>query len=112
MSAGKPVQLTEHESFADSLGGGIGLHNRYSFEVLRRVMDQSYLVDEAAIARAMVHFVEQEKMLVEGAAVVGVAAIEQHRLDVRGRKVVFVVSGHNVALETFDKARALAAKAR
>ncbi len=112
LRAGKPVQVTEHESFADSLGGGIGLHNRYSFEVLRRVMDQSYLVDEAAIARAMVHFVEQEKMLVEGAAVVGVAAIEQHRLDVRGRKVVFVVSGHNVALETFDKARALAAKAR
>ena len=72
-------------------------------------MDQSYLVSEDAIARAMVHFAGQEKMLVEGAAVVGVAAMEQHRLDMRGKKVVFVISGHNVALETFDQARCLAA---
>lgn len=112
LEAGRPVQVTEYESFADSLGGGIGLTNRYSFEVVRRVMDQSYLVSEAAIASAMVHFVEHEKMLVEGAAVVGVAAIEQHSLDVRGQQVVFVVSGHNVALDTFDRARALAAASR
>lgn len=112
LEAGRPVQVTEYESFADSLGGGIGLTNRYSFEVVRRVMDQSYLVSEAAIASAMVHFVEHEKMLVEGAAVVGVAAIEQHSLDVRGKQVVFVVSGHNVALDTFDRARALAAASR
>lgn len=112
LEAGRPVQVTEYESFADSLGGGIGLTNRYSFEVVRRVMDQSYLVSEDAIARAMVHFAEQEKMLVEGAAVVGVAAIEQHHLDVRGQQVVFVVSGHNVALDTFDRARALAAASR
>lgn len=108
LEAGRPVQVTEYESFADSLGGGIGLTNRYSFEVVRRVMDQSYLVSEDAIARAMVHFAEQEKMLVEGAAVVGVAAIEQHHLDVRGQQVVFVVSGHNVALDTLDQARVIA----
>ncbi|PSJ42631.1 hydroxyectoine utilization dehydratase EutB [Zobellella endophytica] len=112
LEAGQPVQVTEYESFADSLGGGIGLHNRYSFEAVRRHMDSAYLVNEAAIARAMVHFVEHEKMLVEGAAVVGVAAIEQHSLDVRGKQVVFVVSGHNVALDTFDRARALAAASR
>ncbi|MBL1376914.1 hydroxyectoine utilization dehydratase EutB [Zobellella iuensis] len=112
LEAGQPVQVTEYESFADSLGGGIGLHNRYSFEAVRRHMDRAYLVSEAAIARAMVHFVEHEKMLVEGAAVVGVAAIEQHSLDVRGKQVVFVVSGHNVALDTFDRARALAAVSR
>lgn len=112
LEAGRPVQVTEYESFADSLGGGIGLHNRYSFEAVRRHMDRAYLVSEAAIASAMVHFVEHEKMLVEGAAVVGVAAIEQHSLDVRGKQVVFVVSGHNVALDTFDRARALAAASR
>lgn len=106
LQQGRPVQVTEYESFADSLGGGIGLNNQYSFNAVRQVMDQSYLVSEDAIARAMVHFAGQEKMLVEGAAVVGVAAMEQHRLDMRGKKVVFVISGHNVALETFDQARA------
>ncbi|WP_107850369.1 hydroxyectoine utilization dehydratase EutB [Oceanimonas marisflavi] len=109
LGAGRPIQVTEYESLADSLGGGIGLNNQYSFNAVRQVMDRSCLVSENAIARAMVHFAEQEKMLVEGAAVVGVAAIEQHRLDVRDKKVVFIVSGQNLALETFDQARALAA---
>ncbi|SIS94819.1 hydroxyectoine utilization dehydratase EutB [Neptunomonas antarctica] len=107
LEAGKPVQVTEYESFADSLGGGIGLDNHVSMAAVKTVMDQAYLVTEAAIARAMVHFLEEEKMLVEGAAVIGVAAIEQHNLDVSGKKVVFIISGKNVAIDTFDRARTL-----
>ncbi|WP_432471493.1 hydroxyectoine utilization dehydratase EutB [Amphritea sp. HPY] len=107
LEAGKPVQVTEYESFADSLGGGIGLENHYSMPAVQRVMDQAYLVTEAAIAKAMVHFLEEEKMLVEGAAAIGVATIDQHNLDVSGKKVVFVISGKNVAVDTYDHARSL-----
>ncbi|MGU3843973.1 pyridoxal-phosphate dependent enzyme, partial [Vibrio diabolicus] len=35
IKAGKPVQVEEHESFADSLGGGIGLDNRYTFKLVK-----------------------------------------------------------------------------
>jgi threonine dehydratase len=107
LEAGKPVQVTEYESFADSLGGGIGLENHYSMPAVHAVMDQAYLVTEAAIAKAMIHFLEEEKMLVEGAAAIGVAAIEQHNIDVIGKKVVFIISGKNLAMDTFDRARIL-----
>lgn len=110
LQAGYPVDVEEVESLGDSLGGGIGLDNRCTFELVRAVMDDHYQVSEAAIARGMVDLLAHEKMLVEGAAAVGLAAIEEHGLDIRGQKVALIVSGNGVALETFDKARALAGR--
>jgi len=108
LEAGHPVDVEEVESLGDSLGGGIGLDNRCTFALVREVMDDHYQVSEAAIARAMVDLLADEKMLVEGAAAVGLAALDEHGLDVRGQKVALIVSGNGVALETFDRARELA----
>ncbi|KXS38276.1 MAG: threonine dehydratase [Halomonadaceae bacterium T82-2] len=108
LQAGHPVDVEEVESLGDSLGGGIGLDNRCTFALVREVMDDHYQVAEAAIARAMVDMLADEKMLVEGAAAVGLAALDEHGLDVRGQKVALIVSGNGVALETFDRARELA----
>lgn len=108
LAAGRPVQVVEAPSLADSLGGGIGLDNAWTFAMAQRYMDRGYKVDEVQIARAMLHFLREEKMLVEGAAAVGVAAVEQHRLDLSGRRVAFVVSGQNLSTETFAQACRLA----
>lgn len=107
LAVGKPVEVEEEASLADSLGGGIGLDNRCTFELVREVMDDHHQVSEAAIARAMLHFFEQEKMLVEGAAVVGLAAIEEHAIDIRGEKVALIVSGNGVDAETLMRAKRL-----
>ncbi|GGX86182.1 hydroxyectoine utilization dehydratase EutB [Litchfieldella qijiaojingensis] len=108
LQAGHPVEVEEVESLGDSLGGGIGLDNRCTFALVREVMDDHHQVSEAAIANAMVDILEQEKRLVEGAAVVGLAALEEHGLDIRGQKVALILSGNGVSLETFDRARQIA----
>ncbi|OLO12542.1 hydroxyectoine utilization dehydratase EutB [Chromohalobacter japonicus] len=108
LQVGHPVNVAEVESLGDSLGGGIGLDNRCTFALVREVMDDHYQVSESAIARAMVDLLDAEKMLVEGAAAVGLAALDEHGLDIRGQRVALIVSGNGVALETFDRARALA----
>ncbi|WP_280569829.1 hydroxyectoine utilization dehydratase EutB [Chromohalobacter sp. 296-RDG] len=108
LQAGHPVNVAEVESLGDSLGGGIGLDNRCTFALVREVMDDHYQVSEPAIARAMIDLLDTEKMLVEGAAAVGLAALDEHDLDIRGQRVALIVSGNGVALETFDRARALA----
>ncbi|WP_445158280.1 hydroxyectoine utilization dehydratase EutB [Halomonas sp. E14] len=107
LQAGRPVAVEEVESLADSLGGGIGLDNCCTFALVREVMDQHHQVSEAAIARAMVDLLEHEKLLVEGAAAVGLAALCEGGIDVRGQRVALVLSGNGVALETLDRARAL-----
>lgn len=108
LQAGRPVEVDEVESLGDSLGGGIGLDNRCTFALVNEVMDDHYPASEAAIARAMVAMLADEKMLVEGAAAVGLAALDEHAIDIRGQRVALIVSGNGVALETFDRARALA----
>ncbi|MHC6529578.1 hydroxyectoine utilization dehydratase EutB [Vibrio sp. V39_P1S14PM300] len=104
LKAGKPVQVPEYESFADSLGGGIGLGNRHTFQLVQQVMDRAFLVSEDNIAKGMTDIFDAEKFAVEGAAAVGFAAMRQHPLDLRGKKVVFVLSGKNVSSDTFDTA--------
>ncbi|MBB3189515.1 hydroxyectoine utilization dehydratase EutB [Halomonas cerina] len=108
LKASHPVAVEEVESLADSLGGGIGADNRCTLALVREVMDDHVQVSEAAIARAMVDILEHEKRLVEGAAAVGLAALEEHGLDVRGQRVALILSGNAVSLETLDRARALA----
>ncbi|MGQ4879739.1 hydroxyectoine utilization dehydratase EutB [Billgrantia sp. LNSP4103-1] len=107
LQAGRPVAVEEVESLADSLGGGIGLDNRCTLALVREVMDDHWQVSEAAIARAMVDILEHEKLLVEGAAAVGLAALAEHGIDVHGQRVALILSGNGVALETLDRARAM-----
>lgn len=110
LQAGRPVEVAEVESLADSLGGGIGLDNRCTLALVREVMDDHYQVSEAAIAKAMVDILEHEKLLVEGAAAVGLAAMAEHGLDVRGQRVALILSGNGVALETLDRAREMSGR--
>lgn len=100
LRVGYPVAVTETPSLADSLGGGIGLENQYTFALVPNVMTEHYHVDEAYIARAMIDVWQCENIWVEGAAVVGLAACKQHRLAWQGKKVVIVVSGKNVSTDT------------
>ncbi|MCH4562426.1 hydroxyectoine utilization dehydratase EutB [Halomonas sp. EGI 63088] len=110
LRAGRPIEVAEVESLGDSLGGGIGLDNRCTFALVREVMDDHLQVSEGAIAQAMVDILEHEKLLVEGAAAVGLAALAEHGLDVRGQRVALILSGNGVSLETLDRARALAGR--
>lgn len=111
LAAGKPVQVQEVASLADSLGGGIGLENAWTFAMTQRYMDRGFRVDEEQIARAMLHLFNHQRLVVEGAAAVGIAAVEQHKIDLRGRQVALVISGQNLSNNTFAQACQLAGEA-
>ena len=74
LAAGHPVEVRELPTLADSLGGGIGLANRLTFAMVRDLMDDLILLDEAQIAAGIRHLAGFEGEVVEGAAAVGVAA--------------------------------------
>jgi threonine dehydratase len=75
VQAGVPVEVEELPSLADSLGGGIGLDNRHTFEMVRNLVDQHQLVDEEEIALAIVHAYRFHGLVLEGAGAVGIAAL-------------------------------------
>jgi len=99
LAAGKPVSVDEVKTLADSLGGGIGLDNRHTFMLTRALIDRVLLLDEAAIARGIVHAYREERLVVEGAAAVGMAAALERMLSAERGALVIIVSGCNIDIE-------------
>ncbi len=102
LAAGRPVAVEELPTLADSLGGGIGLDNRYTFALVRRLVDQTLLLDEEQIAAGIRHAYREERQIVEGGGGVGIAALTERLFEPRGATVV-VVSGGNIDLETHHR---------
>jgi threonine dehydratase len=103
LRAGKPVEVVEEPTLADSLGGGIGLDNRHTFEMVRDLVDETALVTESEIADAMRHLYRDQQLVVEGGGSVGVAALLAGKTKVTGGKVAVVVSGRNVDMDVFTR---------
>ena len=99
--AGHPVPVTEEPSLADSLGGGIGLGNRHTFELARRLVDDYVLVSEQEIAAGMTHLFRHERLIAEGGASVGVAAMLAGRTPELHGNVACIISGNNVDMDVY-----------
>ncbi|MRX50653.1 hydroxyectoine utilization dehydratase EutB [Paracoccus sp. S-4012] len=97
LAAGRPVEVEELPSLADSLGGGIGLQNRVTFPLCRALLDGTVLLTEAEIAAGIRHLGRQGHT-VEGAAAVGIAALLAGKVRADGPTVA-LLSGGNIALD-------------
>ena len=98
LDAGRPVLVPEFESLADSLGGGIGVDNRFTFNMVRDLLDDVILVSEEEIAAGMRHAYAHEREIVEGAAAVGIAALIAGKVRARG-PIVVLLTGRNVDMD-------------
>ncbi|WP_336744123.1 hydroxyectoine utilization dehydratase EutB [Aureimonas altamirensis] len=98
LQAGRPVEVEELPTLADSLGGGVGHANRYTFSMVRDLVDDVILVSEAEIAAGMRHAYLEEREVVEGAGAVGIAALVAGRIRPSG-PVLALVSGRNIDMD-------------
>ena len=99
LKAGKPIPVEELPTLADSLGGGIGLENQYTFELIQTYVDDTILVTEEEIADAIRHAYFREQFIVEGSGSVGIAATLAGKVQNTGKTAV-VVSGRNIDMNT------------
>ena len=100
--AGKPVPVAELPTLADALGGGIGLDNRYTFAMVRDLVDELHLVSEERIADAVAHAYWQERQIIEGSGAVGIAALKAGLIEDPGTCVV-VLSGGNIDMALHNR---------
>ena len=96
LKAGRAVPVKEKDSIADSLLGGIGADNRYTFALVNRYVDEHLKIGEEEIKDAMFTVFLRHRLVAEGAAAVGVAALEKRMMDVSGKKVVALLSGSSI----------------
>ena len=93
--AGEPIHVDELATLADSLGGGIGLDNRYTFPMVRDLVDDMVLVSEAQIAGAIRHAYWHERQIIEGSGSVSIAALQAGLIG-GGGPIVLLLSGGNI----------------
>lgn len=95
LAAGRPVEVEEQKTLADSLGGGIGLDNKLTFSMCRDLLDGTILLTEDQIAEGIRHAAIMEGQIVEGAAAVGIAALLARKVKADG-PTALILSGGNI----------------
>ena len=101
--AGRPVAVEEVASLADSLGGGIGLDNALTFDLCRDHLDDTILVGEDEIYRAMQTLYFEDRLVAEGACVVGIAALQSGRLPKAAGPIATIITGRSVDMDVFTR---------
>jgi threonine dehydratase len=95
LDAGKPIEVEELPTLADSLGGGIGLDNRLTFAMCRDLLDEVVPLTEEEIAAGIRHAYGEEREILEGGGAVGIAALLAGKIRPTG-PIVAVLSGRNI----------------
>ena len=98
LAAGQPIEVEELPTLADSLGGGIGLDNEYSFALVRDLVDATVALSEDEIADGIRHAYFEEQVIVEGGGAVGLGALLAGKVE-PGDKTVVLLSGKNIDME-------------
>jgi threonine dehydratase len=102
LKAGAPVEFSLKPTLADGLS--VPKVGGNAFEIARSLVDKTVLVDEHAIALAVVRLMELEKAVVEGAGATPLAACIAARFpELKGKKVVLPLCGGNIDLTTLDR---------
>lgn len=101
MEAGQPVEVEEVPSLADSLGGGIGLTNRFSFRMCKDLIDEVILLTEDEIYRGMQALYWTERLVAEGACAVAHGAVLAGKHKVSGPTAT-IITGRNVDMTQFN----------
>ena len=96
--AGKPIFVKEEESLADALTGGIGLDNKYTFDLTRKLVDEIVLVSEEEIARGIHHAYWHESQIVEGAGAVAIASLLSNKSTPKGPSLA-LICGKNIDID-------------
>ena len=102
LAAGRPVEVDEVASLADSLGGGIGLHNAYSFRLCQRYLDGAVRVTEEEIRDAMQALYYEDRIVAEGASVVGLAAVLSGKVNLTACAAT-IITGRNLDMAQFTR---------
>lgn len=98
LKVGKPIKLVEKNTLADSLLGGIGLDNKYTFQMVQKYMDDVLLIPEEEISYSMAFMMDKHRMIMEGAAATGVAAVLGNKVAHQEGALAIIISGQNVDL--------------
>ena len=101
IKAGQPVKLDHIDSFVD--GAAVKRVGDATFEICKQVIDDMHLVPEGKICSTILKLYNEEAIVVEPAGAISVAALDDYADQIKGKKIVCVVSGSNNDIERMQE---------
>jgi threonine dehydratase len=100
--AKKIVEIDEKKTLADGVAGGIE-PGSITFPLCQEYVDGYLTVTERLIKNSIALLYKKHRKVVEGAGALSLAGLMKAKDAFRGKKVVLVVSGGNIAPDLFQK---------
>jgi threonine dehydratase len=94
-AAGRIVTIQVGPTLADGLAGNLD-PDTVTFDIVQKLVPRIAVVAEDEVRAAMAGLLLKEKLVVEGAGAVGVAALLSRKIVTRDKPMAVVVSGANV----------------
>jgi threonine dehydratase len=89
-------------TLADGVAGNIE-RDSITWKLCRQLVDEVVVIEEEAIADAMRWSLEVPHLLLEGSAVLGIAAVRTGAFDATGHCVAVVTTGRNIGIEALRR---------
>ena len=102
LEAGQIIKIDPVPTISDGTAGGVEAGS-VTFEMCQKYVDQMVLLTEQQIHEGIIHLIEKERILVEGAAGTSIAALIKMKNQLKGKRVGVVVCGRNISLEVLRK---------
>ena len=91
---GEIEELTSVSTIADGIA--VKKPGALTYEICSKYVDEIVTVTDDEISAAILALMEQHKLVTEGAGAIAAAAAMFNKVDVKGKKVVCVLSGGNI----------------
>ncbi len=99
---GRILQVPSRPTISEGTAGGLEA-GAITFHLCQKLVDQFITVSEDEIREALLSFIRDHHMLIEGAAAVPVAALLKNREQFRGKRVAIIICGSNIGPEMLSE---------
>ncbi len=93
LKAGKPVVLDKIQRFVD--GASVKKVGDITFSICKDILSDMLLVAEGKVSSTILQLYNEDAIVAEPAGVLSIAALDQYASQIKGKKVVCIVSGGN-----------------
>lgn len=102
---GAPVELEKINKFVD--GAAVKKIGKLNFEMGKVLLDSVKLIPEGKICSSILELYNKDAIVAEPAGALSVAALDFHKEEIKGKKVVCVVSGGNNDIDRMGEIKEL-----
>jgi len=93
LKAGEPVRLEKIQRFVD--GAAVQRVGDLTFSICKDILSDMLLVPEGKVSSTILQLYNEDAVVAEPAGALSIAALEQYNGNLKGKKVVCILSGGN-----------------